>query len=203
MNTFNFKKSTFFCMVFLVSVFTIDLTDAVALGGGHLSHEKPVFSISSWLYPIVNFLIFFFLTIYLYKSKITPLLRASRAGLEEYANRSKSILLEAEDQKNKLVARLGKVDQEINNMQQEYLIEGERLSSSIIAQANEEALKIEHSAKRKIENERARFIGEVRDELIERSLVLSKKIISQRLDPELDNRLKREALSVFVSNSEA
>jgi F0F1-type ATP synthase membrane subunit b/b' len=148
-------------------VLTVIVPSLVFASSGNADHHEPA-SLSTLLWPSINFVIFLFLMSNFYKKLARPVLRDYRIELESSAVRHQSehSVLNAEFEQIK--ERLSEISEEKKDIVSELEKDGRDLSAVILSTANQQAERLTNQAKRRFSLEAQKIGGEARNALVGR-----------------------------------
>lgn len=131
--------------------------------------------------PYINFAIFIFLALKLFKKPILGLLSAKKDDYEKLLNEAKKAREEAVAQKESLEKRLASIDDEINKMKSDAKAIAEKDAEDIVEKAKALAAHLETEAQRVAEAQLQEAQQTIRHEIVEKVKVA----VSQKLGSDL------------------
>ncbi len=159
-----------------------------ASGPGHVPSIADTFV----LWP--NFLLFAFLTYYLLKGPFTSLWADREARLREEVNKGKIELANAEEALSEARELFSRADQEAEQLRKKIIAEGEQEGVKLQEEAEDRSQSILAFAESSVEAELQAEEGKLRDEFTERVVVQAEALIRERLTGETDQALRSAAI---------
>jgi len=169
--------------------------DAYAAGGG----GNPVMTL---VWSIINFSLFFFLMLYIYKKNVARLVRARSARISEHLQRSKNALAEAEQEYSELKEKLNNIEGVKKDLFDRYNEEGRKQSTLLIEAGNSSAVRIKSDADRQVETELSQESKKIRKEVVSTAVGKARKQLSSLSEDE-DRKLRADALKNFLKQESA
>jgi F-type H+-transporting ATPase subunit b len=151
--------------------------------------------VETLIFPIINFTLFAFAVVYLYRKYGAPILMERRVQFETRLNSSQRLLVQAEQDLAAVSDRLASFDEERQEILTSLKREGEAMAEQILrnAQANAEA--IDRDGKRRAEREYQQAVGELRRLVVEQASQKARRKLEQNLSAEDDRRLRQAAIN--------
>lgn len=115
--------------------------------------------------------------------------------LEDLENRKS----DAEKQLADYAEKLATLEQEANQIVDQYIKQGQDAKARIIEEAKETADKLEEQARKNIEREFERAKAKLQSDILEKSLAKAEEIIREQITPEDQNQLVDEYLDKVVA----
>ncbi len=176
-------------------LFLIVATPAHAAGGS----ADPVMS---FVWAIINFTLFFFLMLAIYKKHVARLIRARSARVAEHLQRSQNALAEAEQEYGSLKEKLNNIEGVKKDLFDRYNEEGRKQSTLLIESGNTSASRIKSDAERQVETELSQESKKIRKEVVASAVGKATKQL-QSLSKDDDAKLRADALQRFLNQSHA
>lgn len=161
---------------------------AAAHGAGHGSGGLPM----SVVYQGINFLIFAALGYYFLKTPIRNFFHGRRSNYHSALSKAEQAKRDAELRKNEIADRLRNLEATSKQTLDQARSEAEALSARILQEASDLSKNLREEANRTAQAEVARAKGQLRDELLNQSVALSKQILSEKIAETDQKRLQTE-----------
>lgn len=152
--------------------------DAFAAGGGHDGHGFPV---PHFIATVINFLIFMGILRKYAWPKIQGHFKQRHAKLTASLNEAKRLKEEAEQTLAQYRQRLDALEDERQQLLDEYHKQGQREKERIVEDAKAQVEKMRADAKLLIEQETKKAIANIEKKAVDEALMLSKVILTERL----------------------
>jgi F-type H+-transporting ATPase subunit b len=124
-----------------------------AEGSAHGGHEESKFlGLPSWIWKLVNMLAFFGVLVYFIGKPIKRALAGRHEQIQQEAQEARERRAKADQLAADIQARLSQLENEVRQIRDRALAEGERQKQEMIAAAEAEAKKILASARGEVEN---------------------------------------------------
>ncbi len=182
-------------LLFASLPFLIIATPAHAAGGS----ADPVMT---FVWSIINFALFFFLMLAVYKKNIARLIRARSAKVAEHLQRSQNALAEAEQEYGALKEKLNNIEGVKKDLFDRYNEEGRKQSTLLIESGNTSAARIQADAERQVGTELSQESKKIRKEVVTTAVGKATKQL-QSLSKDDDVKLRADALQRFLNQSSA
>jgi len=142
----------------------------------------------------VGFLILLFILKKFLFGKISALIKERSEGIKGTYSKIEKDKADAEKLKLEYQVKLADAEAEADKRIQEAVKEGGRISEGIIKRAQEEAELLRSKAQEGIEQERKKAVVEIRDQVVNLSLLASSKIIQKSIDEKTAEKLVDEVI---------
>ncbi len=144
---------------------------------------------------MINFLIFFFIFKKYFYEKVDKVIRDRNDKIKNELEYAKAEKEDAEElhKKNKELARATKNEGKI--ILEEYKEKAERISHDIISDARIESQNIVERGNRELEVEKEKLEGEMQEKVIDMAILLSSKVLQNKLEEEEHRKLIDEFIS--------
>ncbi len=186
--------------VFFVAVMLLYSAAVFASGGGGGEHAEPV---SKWhdidTYKVLNFAVLAIALFFIAKKPVKEFFTSRIKGIENELADLEQKKEDAEKKIGEFEARLKDLDGESKKIVDAYIKQGEEAKQRILAQAKEEAAKLEDMAKRTIELEFKTAKADLKKEITEKAIVEAEKLIQGSITSEDQDRLVGEYLEKVVA----
>ncbi|MCF6149132.1 MAG: F0F1 ATP synthase subunit B [Candidatus Kuenenia sp.] len=146
-------------------------------------------NIKSVIVQGVGFLILLFVLKKFLFGKISALIKERSEGIKSTYAKIEVDKSDVEKMKIDYQVKLAEVETEAANKIQEAINEGGKLSEGIVKRAQEEAELIRTKAQEGIEQERKKAIAEIRNQVVNLSLLASSRIIQQSIEQQTAEKL--------------
>jgi len=170
---------------------------ALAAGGGHGEVHNNWLTIDTW--KTLNFAVL----------AIALFLIARKPAANFFSSRTKDIKdeirgleekkAEAEKELAEYQAKFKNLDQETQNIVEEYVKQGEEAKARILAEAEEQSVKLEQMAKRNIEQEFKAAKIKLQQEIADKVMVKAEELIKASISSDDQNKLVDEYLKKVVA----
>ena len=157
--------------------------------------EKLGINITWLLAQVVNIsLLIFILWQFAYKP-VLNLMNDRKQKIQESLDYAEKVKRDAADQQKEFEAKLEQTRRETQAASAAAAQVGEKEREVILAQAHEDARKLVEQAKEQIEYERKQMMSDLREEVVQLSLLAAQKVVSQSLDDQAHRRLITDFLA--------
>lgn len=167
---------------------------AAAPGG---SGETP--SITSLLWPTVNFFLYATVICYGYKRLAAPALKQRRIEVKQQYERGRQELAEARQTHELLVAQRENIEAEKAKVVQDLEREGAQLAQQVLQKAKNDAQYRSRDVERRIAGELIRVETQLRASAVRAAAEKARQSLQAGLDPQRDQGLRRKAIAQFRS----
>jgi len=150
-------------------------------------------------YRVMNFVVLFVALFFLLKKPVSQALNGRIQGIKEQLADLESKKEEAEKQLASYNEKLAKLDEEAEQIVQDYIKQGNETKAKIIEAAKATAVKLEEQAKRNIEHEFKQAKTRLQEEVLERALTKAEEIIREKITADDQNKLVDEYLDKVVA----
>lgn len=140
---------------------------------------------------IANSSAFFAIVIYLFSTKVNPLLRARRVHIEQQLDASAKHLRVAQAKKRDIEERIESLGREKIELIEAHEDEGRRMSAVIVHNAELAAERIREDAKRQIANEHAQLSKELHQQAITQAIAKARARLEHGFTADDDRKLRR------------
>jgi len=150
-------------------------------------------------YRVMNFAVLAIGLIILLRKPVAGALNDRIKGIKEQLDDLETKKLEAEKNLAQYNERLSLLDKEAEKIVAEYIKQGNEAKKRILDAASDAALKLEEQARRNIEHEfkQARF--KLKEEVVEKALVMAEEIIKRNITGKDQEKLVSEYLEKVVA----
>ncbi len=150
----------------------------------------------AWLIAqIVNFILLLLILRAVAYKPIVNMLETRKKKIQESLEYADKVKRDAEEQQKEFDRKLAQARQETQAAAAAAAQVGEKERERILAEAREEARKIVEQARGQIEYERKQMLNQVRDQVVQLSLLATRKVVSTSLDERSHRQLVDEFLS--------
>lgn len=150
-------------------------------------------------YKVINFVVLVAILIYLLrkpvKQGLNNRIESIKNQLEELEAKKKA----AEEELAEYNQKFQQLDQEAQQIVDQYIQQGNDAKARIIAEAESAAEKLQEQARRNIENEFQKARRELQDEVIEKALAQAESMIQDKISRQDQERLVDEYLEKVVA----
>jgi F-type H+-transporting ATPase subunit b len=138
---------------------------------------------------VINFLLLFGGLAYILRKPLSSFLKGRSEDLENALNTAKESHQQAAERLNQVESRLGKLDEEIEQMQKEAESEGQSLHRRIIQEAEKGTIRLRHFAGQEIEMLTKDAIREIKEYSFSLASELAQRKIQGRMTEEFQSSL--------------
>ena len=154
------------------------------------------FGINAWLLAaqIVNFGLVVFV---LYKLAYKPILKVlddRREKIENSLKQAEAVEHRTEELEKEVDAKLKKAKKEADAIVAEAREVAEKSRNDLMVKTNNEVTKMMEKAKQDIENQKERMMDDIKQYVVQTSLLVVEKILSEKLDKGTQEKLVQESL---------
>ena len=192
----NFIKSRTFMAVAIMLLLFLFSGVAAASGGG--DHESKGWADTD-TYKVMNFAVLAIGLFLLLRKPVSQALNARIKGIQEQLSVLEEKKEEAEKKLVEYNEKFLKLDKEAEQINAEYIKQGNEAKARILKEAESAAVKLEEQAKKNIENEFIKAKSKLQEEIFEQALVKAEKIIKSKIDTKDQDRLVDEYLEKVVA----
>lgn len=201
MNIMRFMKKHYKAMIPAASsLIFIFAGIALASSGGDHGAAEPKGWVITDTYKVMNFVVLAGLLFYIAKKPVAEFFSSRIKGIqEELAELEKK---KADAQKNlaEYADKMKNLDQESQQILEEYIKQGEAAKKRILAEAESQASKLEETAKRNIEQEFKAAKLKLQKEIAEKALNQAEILVKESISTEDQDRLVDEYLDKVVAS---
>jgi len=169
---------------------------------GEESHGQESHAIG-WIntdtYRVMNFAVLAIGLIILLRKPASNALNDRIKGIKEQLNDLETKKLEAEKNLVQYNERLSLLDKEAEKIVAEYIKQGNEAKKRILDAAGDAALKLEEQARRNIEHEFKQARSNLKEEVVEKALVMAEDIIKRNITEKDQEKLVSEYLEKVVA----
>ena len=187
--------------IFLVSTLVVAMCGMVwASSGGEAhggAHGNQWLKIDTW--KVLNFAILAVAGFFLARKPVAQFFSSRAKSIEDEI---KELEFKKADAQKKLVeyqAKFENLDQESNQIIEDYIKQGEEAKARIIAEASAQAEKLEDMAKRNIQQEFKSAKAKLQQEIVEKAMEKAEEVIIASISSEDQNKLVDEYLKKVVA----
>ncbi len=195
-----FKKD-FLKIVLFAAVVALYSAAVYASGGGGGEHAEA--AVSKWhdidTYKVLNFGILAVFLFFVAKKPVKEFFSSRIKGIEKELAGLEQKKKDAEQKIKEFEARLKNLDGESKKIVDAYVKQGQEAKQRILAQAKEEAAKLEDMAKRNIDLEFKTAKAELKKEITEKAIIEAEKLITSSISSEDQVRLVDDYLEKVVA----
>ncbi len=174
-------------------------TFAWAAGGGGEHGEQVAKWHSIDTYKVLNFGLLVAVLFLLAKKPVKEFFQSRRKGIEDELTDLEKKKKNAEKELAEYESRLKNLNEESNRILDDYVRQGEEAKRRIIAEAQEQATKLEELAKRNIEQEFKAAKTALKNEIVEKAVAEAETLVKQSIASEDQDRLVDEYLKKVVA----
>ncbi|MBF0378309.1 MAG: ATP synthase F0 subunit B [Desulfamplus sp.] len=167
-------------------------------GGGH--EAAPKGWVATDTYKVLNFLVLAGVLFYIARKPVAQFfssrikdIQGQLADLEQKKTDAQKMLSEYEN-------KIAELSKESEKIVQDYVRQGEDAKKRILAEAEAQALKLEESAKRNIEQEFKAAKAKLQQEIAEKALAQAELLVKESISSEDQDRLVDEYLDKVVAS---
>lgn len=150
-------------------------------------------------YRVMNFAVLAIGLIILLRKPASNALDDRIKGIREQLNDLETKKLEAEKNLAQYNERLSLLDKEAEKIVAEYIKQGNEAKKRILDAAGDAALKLEEQARRNIEHEFKQARSKLKEEVVEKALVMAEEIIKRNITGKDQEKLVSEYLEKVVA----
>ncbi|UCD56119.1 MAG: F0F1 ATP synthase subunit B [Candidatus Hydrogenedentota bacterium] len=140
----------------------------------------------------------FLLLVYILKraffARIVDAVKSRQDEIKAAYDKSDQMMAEVQSLKSDYEKRMAEVEQEADRKLQEAVRDANETSKSIIQETREEAERIREKASQDIELEKKKALVEIRNEVVNLSILTSSKIIEKAIDEQVAEKLVDESI---------
>jgi F-type H+-transporting ATPase subunit b len=150
----------------------------------------------AWLVAqIVNFILLLIILRAVAYKPILNMLDARKKKIQESLEYAEKVKHDAEDQQKEFDRKLAQARQETQAAAAAAAQVGAKERERIVAEAHEEARKVVEQAREQIEYERKQMLNQVREQVVQLSLLATQKVVSKSLDESAHRKLVDDFIS--------
>jgi len=176
-------------LLVLVTLLLADL--AVAEEAGEAAHHAVEIP-TSLTFQFINFVLYAALLVWFLRKPVKNYFADRESAFNQALVKAKHAKEEAEKNKREVADRLAKLQSSADQSVREAKADAETLKAKIIAEAQDMAKRMREEAQRSATMEIERAKNELREDLLNQSVALSKKILSEKMAEPDQKRLQTE-----------
>ncbi len=161
-------------------------------GNGEAVHHKAWKDVDTW--KVLNFVLLALGCFFIAKKPVAQFFSSRTKGIEEELTDLEQKKAEAERKLAEYQARFRNLEQESEQIIEDYIKQGEDAKKRIIAEAEAQAEKLEDMAKRNIEQEFKAAKALLKQEIVDRAMEQAEALIKKSITTQDQNRLVDEYL---------
>ncbi len=169
---------------------------SLASSGGDVVHN-------AWLNidtaKVLNFGILIIALFFIARKPVAEFFSSRAKGIEDEIKTLEQKKADAEKKLAEYQARFKNLDQESKKIVAEYIKQGEEAKLRILAEAEEQAVKLEAMAKRNIEQEFKSAKTKLQQEIAEKAMLKAEELIKASISPDDQDKLVDEYLKKVVA----
>lgn len=142
----------------------------------------------------ITFSVAIFLLWKLFWKDLVLLIENRRKSIADDIEKAKNDRLEAEELNAALKESLDNLDDHLRSVLLSVSDESERMKTSIIEKAHEEAKLIIQNAREEIESEKEMIMTDIREKTVELSIKLAERILEDNIDESKNDKMARDFL---------
>ena len=194
------RKTRGLVKVISLAAVLVGFAAAVWAAGGGGEHAEPV---SKWhaidTYKVLNFGLLAIVLFFLAKKPVKDFFQSRQKGIEEELTDLEQKKKNAEKELADYESRLKNLNEESNRILEDYVRQGEEAKKRIIAEAQEQAEKLEELAKRNIEQEFKTAKADLKNEIAEKAVARAEELVRESIAEEDQDKLVDEYLKKVVA----
>ncbi len=167
-------------------------------GGGHEAAPK------GWVvtdtYKVINFLVLVGALFYIAKKPVAQFFSSRVKGIQEQLADLEQKKADAQKVLADYENKIADLSKESERIVEDYVRQGEEAKKRILAEAEAQALKLEESAKRNIEQEFKSAKSKLQQEIAEKALAQAELLVKESISSEDQDRLVDEYLDKVVAS---
>ena len=173
-----------------VVILNVVCVPAIALAAGE-------YTIDSLSVKAFNFAIFFAVLIYIYKSKVSPIVRARSIQISDHLKKVSIDIAKVEGELENAKERLAEIKDEQQEIIKQLTIEGDAAYQEIIGSAHQSVAQLRTTMSRRIQNEFKNATAQVREEVLKAASELAKEKLIKELSESQDSKLREQTLELI------
>lgn len=167
-------------------------------GGGHEAAPK------GWVvtdtYKVINFLVLVGALFYIAKKPVAQFFSSRVKGIQEQLADLEQKKADAQKVLADYESKIADLSKESERIIEDYVRQGEEAKKRILAEAEAQAIKLEESAKRNIEQEFKSAKSKLQQEIAEKALAQAELLVKESISSEDQDRLVDEYLDKVVAS---
>lgn len=167
-------------------------------GGGHEAAPK------GWVvtdtYKVINFLVLVGALFYIAKKPVAQFFSSRVKGIQEQLADLEQKKADAQKVLADYENKIAELSKESERIVEDYIRQGEEAKKRILAEAEAQALKLEESAKRNIEQEFKSAKSKLQQDIAEKALAQAELLVKESISSEDQDRLVDEYLDKVVAS---
>jgi len=188
-------------MTIFIATFFIAMCGIVWASSGGDGHGGGVHN--AWLpidtWKVLNFGILAVVGFFLAKKPVTEFFSSRAKSIEDEINELEQKKADAQKELAEYQTKFKNLDQESKQIVEDYIKQGEEAKKRIIAEAGEQAEKLEDMAKRNIQQEFKSAKAKLQQEIVEKALEKAEEIIKASISSDDQDKLVDEYLKKVVA----
>jgi F-type H+-transporting ATPase subunit b len=192
MEKINWKKHLKVSATVVVLVAGATVVWASGGGNGEAVHHNAWNDVDTW--KVLNFVLLALGCFFIAKKPVAQFFSSRTKGIEEELTDLEQKKAEAERKLAEYQARFRNLEQESEQIIEDYIKQGEDAKKRIIAEAEAQAEKLEDMAKRNIEQEFKAAKALLKQEIVDRAMEQAEALIKKSITTQDQNRLVDEYL---------
>ena len=185
-------------LALLLFFIAIGIAVASSGGGGHEPAAKGW--VATDTYRILNFLVLAGFLFFIAKKPVKNFFSSRIKNIKNDLADLEQKKIDTEKNLAAYIEKIDNLDKESEKIIADYVSQGEDAKKRIIAEAEAQAVKLEETAKRNIEQEFKNAKIKLQQEIAEKSLKQAEKMIKKLISPKDQNRLVDDYLAKVVSS---
>ncbi|MFO7751399.1 MAG: ATP synthase F0 subunit B [Desulfobacteraceae bacterium] len=169
-----------------------------ASGGGHEAVEAKGW-VATDTYRVLNFLVLAGALFFVAKKPVKEFFTSRVEGIQEEIETLEKKKADAEKSLAQYAEKMANLDKESERIVADYVQQGEAAKKRILAEAEEQAVKLEEMAKRNIEQEFKNAKASLQREIAEKALAKAEILVKESISSQDQDRLVDEYLKKVVA----
>ena len=187
-------------MMVILAVFLFCFVGAVAASSeGEGGHEAKKGWIATDTYRVMNFTVLVVGLFFLLRKPVSQALDSRIKGIKDQLSELEAKKKDAEKELEKYTERLSHLEQEAENLIEEYIRQGNEAKARIIDEAKKTVDKLEEQARRNIEHEFKQAKIKLQQDILEKALVNAETLIKNSITTQDQDKLVDEYLEKVVA----
>ncbi|MFO7885562.1 MAG: ATP synthase F0 subunit B [Desulfobacteraceae bacterium] len=183
----------------LLLVLLVAVTAAIASSGGGHEAADPKGWVATDTYRVLNFIVLAGALFYVARKPVKDFFTSRVEGIKEELETLEQKKAEAEKNLAEYADKMANLDSEYQKIIADYAEQGEIARKRILAEAEEQAAKLEEMAKRNIEQEFKNAKAALQQEISEKALEKAELLVKESISSEDQDRLVDEYLQKVVA----
>jgi len=187
-------------MMVILAVFLFCFVGTVAASSeGEGGHEAKKGWIATDTYRVMNFTVLVVGLFFLLRKPVSQALDSRIKGIKDQLSELEAKKKDAEKELEKYTERLSHLEQEAENLIEEYIRQGNEAKARIIDEAKKTVEKLEEQARRNIEHEFKQAKIKLQQDILEKALVNAETLIKNKITSQDQDKLVDEYLEKVVA----